>query len=239
MPPMLLRDVQAVVFDAVGTLIYPDPPATAVYAAVGRRFGSRRTAADIGPRFAAAFARQEALDLAAGLRTSEEREARRWREIVAEVLDDVTAPADCFQELYRHFARPEAWRCAPDTAAVLGALAQAGYVLALASNYDHRLRSVAAGLPALTPVHHLVISSEAGWRKPAPEFFQAVCRAVALPPERVLYVGDDLQNDYNGATAASLVAVHFDPPDRETGPRRRIGSLAELLPGDQQREAPR
>src|SRR5262245_26831348 len=35
-----LAGVRAVVFDAVGTLITPDPPAPAVYSAVGRRHGS-------------------------------------------------------------------------------------------------------------------------------------------------------------------------------------------------------
>jgi putative hydrolase of the HAD superfamily len=229
---MDLSDIEAVVFDAVGTLIHPGPPAAVVYAEVGRRFGSRLTPAEVRPRFTAAFDRQEQLDLAAGLRTSEERELRRWRAIVAEVLADVTAPDACFKELYQHFARPEAWRCKPGTAAVLEALAGRGHVLALASNYDHRLRSVFAGLPELRHVRQVVISSEVGWRKPAPEFFAAVCRAVGLPAARVLHVGDDVRNDYNGATAAGLRAVLFDPDDRDRGPPPTIGSLAELLPPD-------
>jgi putative hydrolase of the HAD superfamily len=233
---MLLHDIQAVVFDAVGTLIHPDPPAAVVYADVGRRFGSRLTAAEVRPRFAAAFDRQEQIDLAAGLCTSEERERRRWRAIVAEVLTDVTAPAACFQELYQHFARPEAWRCEPGTAAVLEALAGRGLVLAVASNYDHRLRTVVAGQPELRPVRHLVISSEVGWRKPAVEFFAAVCRAVGLPAARVLHVGDDVRNDYNGATAAGLRAVLLDPDGGDRGPPPTIASLADLLPGDRQPE---
>src|SRR5207302_1039003 len=50
-------EVRAVFFDAVGTLIHPEPPAGAVYAEVGRRHGSRLTAAEIARRFAAAFRR--------------------------------------------------------------------------------------------------------------------------------------------------------------------------------------
>ena len=71
----------------------------------------------------------------------------RWRDIVASVLDDVTDPEGCFEELYRHFARPEAWTCDPQAAPVLEQLAARGLVLGLASNYDHRLRPVAAGKP--------------------------------------------------------------------------------------------
>jgi FMN phosphatase YigB (HAD superfamily) len=46
-----------------------------------------------------------------------------------------------------------------------------------------------------------------GWRKPAGQFFAAVCAAVGLPAGRVLHVGDDAANDYDGALAAGLQAV--------------------------------
>jgi putative hydrolase of the HAD superfamily len=226
---MLPGNVQAVVFDAVGTLIHPEPAAATVYAEVGRRHGSRLTPSAIGPRFAAAFLRQEKIDLVQGLRTSEEREARRWRDIVTEVLDDVTDAEGCFHELYQHFARPEAWRVEPGAAAVLHELAGRGLILGLASNYDRRLRSVAAGLPGLRLARHLIISSEVGWRKPSPEFFAAVSRVVGLPAGRILFVGDDKQNDYEGAAAAGLQALLLDSHGREHGLPGRISSLTELL----------
>ena len=226
---MVPGNVQAVVFDAVGTLIHPEPAAATVYADVGRRHGSRLTAGAIGPRFTAAFRRQEEIDLAEGLRTSEEREERRWRHIVAEVLDDVTNPAACFHELYQHFARPEAWRLEPEAVPVLQELARRGLTLGLASNCDRRLRSVAAGLSGLRLSPDLIISSEVGWRKPAPEFFAAVSRVVGLPAGRILFVGDDKQNDYEGAAAAGLQALLLDPHGRERGLPGRISSLTELL----------
>jgi putative hydrolase of the HAD superfamily len=204
---MIPRDVRAVFFDAVGTLIHPEPPAPAVYVAVARSLGSRLTETEIAVRFRAAFAREEALDLANGLRTSEERERRRWRHIVAAVLPDVCDGERCFEELFAHFARPDAWRCDPQAAAVVAELERRGYVLGMASNYDSRLRAVAGGLPELRPLRHLVISSEVGWRKPAPEFFAALCQRTGLSPDEILLVGDDRVNDYEGATAAGLRAV--------------------------------
>jgi putative hydrolase of the HAD superfamily len=204
---MIPPDVHALFFDAVGTLIHPEPSAAAVYAAVARSLGSRLTAVQIAARFRIAFAREEAFDLANGLRTSEEREQRRWRHVVAEVLPDVCDGERCFEELFAHFARPDAWRLDPGAAAVLAELERRGYVLGLASNYDGRLRAVVAGLPALRPLQHLVISSEVGWRKPAPEFFAALCKHTGLGPGEVLFVGDDRVNDYDGATAAGLRAV--------------------------------
>jgi putative hydrolase of the HAD superfamily len=225
-----LRGARAVVFDAVGTLIHPVPPAAAVYATVGRRFGSRLSAEIIASRFATAFARQDALDAEAGLRTSEERETERWRQIVGEVLSDVADPSACFAELYAHFSRPDAWRCDPEAAVTLQGLAARGYALGVASNYDRRLRRVVAGLPILRPIHQVVISSEVGWRKPAREFFAVVCRCVGFAAGEVLYVGDDRANDYDGARRAGLRALLFDRrAQEECPPTQRIERLGELL----------
>ena len=65
----LLAGVRAVFFDAVGTLITPDPRAPAVYAAVGRLYGSRLDVTVVGDRFRAAFRREERRDRAARWRT--------------------------------------------------------------------------------------------------------------------------------------------------------------------------
>lgn len=221
--------VRAVFFDAVGTLIQPDPPALMVYAEVGRRFGSRLSADDLGPRFRNAFGREEQLDRDNGLRTSEPREFERWRRIVGAVLDDVADADACFRELFAHFGRPGAWRLDADAAAVLGELAGRGCRLGMASNYDGRLRGVVRGLPALAPLRHLVISSEVGWRKPAPRFFAALCQEVGVAPGQVVFVGDDWENDYEGGRAAGLRAVLFDPHSkRAVAEVNRIARLSEL-----------
>jgi putative hydrolase of the HAD superfamily len=212
MPPFPLpAGVRVVAFDAVGTLIHPEPPATAVYAAVGARFGSRRTVAEIAERFRTAFRREEDWDRQHGWRTSEAREHERWRRIVAAVLDDVADAAGCFRELFDHFARPDAWRCGPEVGPVLTALAGHGLHLVIASNYDQRLRTVAAGLPDLGSIERIVISSEVRWRKPAPEFFRALMDGLGCAPAEVLHVGDDPVNDYDGACAAGLRAVVVGP----------------------------
>jgi putative hydrolase of the HAD superfamily len=227
-PARQLPPIRAVLFDAVGTLIHPEPPAGAVYGEAGRRFGSRRDPATIAARFRAAFRRQEELDRAGGLRTDERREWARWWAIVTEVLDDVADAAACFRYLYDHFAAPGAWRVEAGAGPVLRALAGRGIELGVASNFDGRLRGVLAGLTELAPLRHVVISAEVGWRKPAGEFFRAACRATGCAPEEVLIVGDDVENDYAGARAAGLAARLFDPHDRHPG-RPRIARLHALL----------
>src|SRR3954468_9457450 len=108
------RSVRAVFFDAVGTVIHPEPSAGAAYAEFGRRFGSRLEASEVRRRFAAAFQREEDEDARSGHRTDEGREVQRWRRIVASVLDDVADREGCFAPLYEHFANPAAWRADAD-----------------------------------------------------------------------------------------------------------------------------
>ncbi|HTK74807.1 MAG TPA: HAD-IA family hydrolase [Gemmataceae bacterium] len=224
-----LQGVRAVVFDAVGTLLFPDPPAQAVYAEVGRRFGSRLNMDVIAARFRAAFRAEEEIDRAAGWRTDEQREERRWQTIVAATLDDVTDDDGCFGELWHHFARPNAWRCDPDAGPVIAELRRRRLAVGIASNFDKRLRTVAAGLPAIASVSPLIISSEVGWRKPGRPFFDAVARAVGCAAGDVLHVGDDHENDYIGATAAGLRSVLLAPSVPAFDPVARVADLAALL----------
>lgn len=227
---MLVPPIQAVLFDAVGTLIFPEPSAALAYADVGRRHGSQLPVETIRARFHAAFARQEALDQSLNLRTSEERERERWQAIVDEVLTDVDNPAACFKDLFEHFSQPASWRCASGTGQTLQELADQGFQLALASNYDSRLRALASGMPPLQPIKHLIISSEIGWRKPARAFFDRACQLLDVQPARVLVVGDDQTNEIDGALAAGMQAILYDPQGKcPGGTRPRIACLDEVV----------
>src|SRR5262245_11042099 len=121
---MISASVRAIFFDAVGTLIFPDPPAADVYDEVGRRHGSHLSLDVIKKRFRDAFQAEEAFDQRNDLRTDEEREVRRWRHIVAAVLDEVTDGEAVFRELFDHFSHASAWRCAPDAGPVLAELSR-------------------------------------------------------------------------------------------------------------------
>jgi putative hydrolase of the HAD superfamily len=224
------KERRAVFFDAVGTLIHPDPPAPVVYAAVGRRYGSALNMETITARFRSAFRRQEAIDRLSGWRTDEDREYARWREIVAETLVDVTDGEACFRELHAYFARPDAWRVQAEAGATLQILAERGWRIGMASNFDARLRGVVAGLPELASVRTIVISSEVGFRKPADPFFAEIGRQANMDLKRIIYVGDDFANDYSGARAAGMKAILFDPEGkcRDSAVRRVVGLPALL-----------
>jgi putative hydrolase of the HAD superfamily len=225
-----MNEIAIIWFDAGGTLLFPQPAVGEVYAAVGRRYGSRLDPTELTRRFRAAFRRQEALDAATGWQSSAARELARWRAIVAETLDDVTDFERCFAALYEHFAQPGVWTCAPQTAAVLRELFARGYRLGIASNFDDRLHAICAGKSELSSIHYIHISAAGGWSKPAPEFFKEAAQLADLPPSRNLVIGDDLRNDYHGARNAGFAALLFDPHGRWIdSPAERISSLDELL----------
>jgi putative hydrolase of the HAD superfamily len=136
----------------------------------------------------------------------------------------------CFQELWRHFGQAAHWKLAMGVAELFENLRARGLKLAVASNFDARLRPVLVGFAESRHLNQIVISSEVGWKKPAPQFFHALARRLQCEPGEVLFVGDHVDNDYEGAVAAGMRSVLFDPSRKRVGSiDRRIDKLGDLL----------
>lgn len=200
--------VRAVFFDAVGTLLYPTAPPPETYAEAARRQGVILDPAVVLTRFRTAFRAEEEADRAAGWVTSEEREVERWRRIVAASLPELPDPQRGSAELFAHFARPEAWAVRRDAGRILRELDRRGYVMGIGSNLDARLFEVVVGHDVLRPVAgRVVVSAAVGHRKPSPKFFEAVVRVAGCAAGDVVFVGDDVANDYGGASGAGMRAI--------------------------------
>jgi putative hydrolase of the HAD superfamily len=200
--------VRGVLIDAVGTLLEPVPSVSAAYAEAAHR---QQVALDVHllrDRFRRAFATDEFDDQRGPMTTDEAVERRRWRRIVATCLPEVPDPDRAFAELWDHFALPSSWRPFPDAGPTMARLSEKGVPVLIASNFDSRLRRVLAGLPELAPwADRVAISSEIGLRKPHPGFYLRACEMLNLPPESVLAVGDDPENDLKGPVRAGLQAA--------------------------------
>lgn len=223
----LFANCRAIFFDAVGTLLIPDPPAFEVYAESARRHGLNITAPEIQVRFRTAFAKEEEHDARQDWQTSESREYERWRQIVATVLD--SNDQAIFDDLWKHFAQPSAWRLLPGAADAVSQLARKVTCVGIATNLDRRLHSVLAGFPQLEVLTNRLISSELGWRKPSRRFFAEVVRCAGCLPHEILFVGDERRNDYEGARQAGLNAVLFDPQRQSGSEITTIRMLEDLL----------
>jgi HAD superfamily hydrolase (TIGR01509 family) len=79
-------------------------------------------------------------------------------------------------------------------------------------------------------VDAIVFSSETGRRKPAPDLYLSALNAIGTSPERTLFVGDRVREDYEGPRALGMRAVvltaHAEDEPRDGVPT--IRSLDEL-----------
>ena len=133
------------------------------------------------------------------------------------------------------------WQPFDDAYRTLDALKAHDYKIGLISNARdaanvERLIDQAGLRPWLDPI---VISANAGVRKPNPRIFRIVLDYWQFPPERVVMVGDMLGADILGAHNAGLRAVWATmQTEREANaahlhtimPDAAIASLSELLP---------
>lgn len=223
MPVPLVID--AVFFDAVGTVLEPCPPVRRAYLQIGRRHGHEATESEVGQLFKTAFAREEARDRVQGLRTNEEREAERWRSIVATTLPGVKDGESCYRELHAHFGLPDSWRVMPGAVELFSLLAGLRIEVGIASNFDSRLHGIIKHKAEFREVRHVVVSSEIGWRKPAEAFFLHLASLADAPPRRILMVGDDPENDVAGSQKIGMQSILVSPG----APRADAPDLASLV----------
>lgn len=125
-------------------------------------------------------------------------------------------------------------RVDPGVVQVLTSLRARGIKRAICSNApfppEMLLRQVQAnGVGELMDA--IVFSSQVGRRKPAPEMYRAALDGIEVAPERAVFVGNRVREDYDGPRAvgmrAVIVTAHNDAPPPEGIPT--ISSLSELF----------
>lgn len=190
---MQLTSIRWIAFDAVGTLIFADPPVHLAYFRIGAKFGSRLSPAEVRSRFQRVFNEHRQSAPHSGIGEADERSF--WRAVVGDVFADIADIDACFEELFDHFANPESWQCFADVEETLDELAARGYRLAIASNFDARLHRICDDLTELAPIATRIISSQVGAAKPHPDFYKAILSACECREDELLMIGDDSERD--------------------------------------------
>lgn len=216
--------VRWITFDAVGTLIFPDPSVGHVYARALAGEGIDAPPDALEARFGAAFG-----ELAAQPRdrTDEAAELAFWQAVVSRTVEPWCPEAQrgaVFRAAYDAFARGDAWRAASDARPTLEALLARGYRLALLSNADSRFHRVLRELGLHGLFAHVFLSSELGHEKPDPRAFAHVRHVLGVGPSAILHVGDSARIDGEGARQAGWHALILG---RDI---RALGDLPALLP---------
>jgi putative hydrolase of the HAD superfamily len=215
--------LRAVLLDAVGTLIRPGEPVGETYARVARRHGAEASAARLQRSFRRAHARAPVMAFPdAPAARVPERERAWWRDRVQESFRDADLRVDdfdaCFAALWQRFCEPAAWRVLPGARAALAELRARGLVLAVVSNFDHRLPGLLAGLGLAPLLDAVVLPCQARAAKPDPAIFAHALARLDCAPDVTAVVGDDPERDLAPARRAGLRAIDV----------RELATLADL-----------
>jgi putative hydrolase of the HAD superfamily len=206
-------------FDAAGTLVHLRRPVGESYAQIAAGHGLETTAEVMDHAFRAAWKGSSAPLWPEG-ETSLDDDRSWWMGVVAVAFEQALGrPLDknelrpLFEELYSHFARPEAWAVYEDVVPTLAALRERCRLFVL-SNFDQRLRGILAGHGLDRYFEGMVISSEVGASKPHPRIFAAALKLAGAAPKDCLHVGDEQKADVEGAEAVGMAAYLVRRPER-------------------------
>jgi putative hydrolase of the HAD superfamily len=227
---MLPRDLDAIFFDAGGTLVHVD------YDRIVELAGHHGVVLDRARMPHGDAAARRAVDRRlAALRAELDRDDARVPGYFEALLLGAGAVAEVAAELARvvEAAHRESnlWSVPfADAATTLAELRDHGLALAVISNADGRVRAVLERAGLTEHLDFVVDSHEEGVEKPDPEIFRRALARAGAAPERALYVGDIYSVDVAGARAAGLTPCLLDP----TGGYRdadclRLAALADLV----------
>jgi putative hydrolase of the HAD superfamily len=209
--------IQAVLFDAAGTLIDPSEPVGETYAHVARQFGVELPAWRLSDAFGRVVRRAgPRLGQDAATANIAELERRWWRGIVRSTFlaADSTVRFDDFEgffdALFECFAEPQAWVLRPGAREALATLGADKCLLGIVSNFDYRLPKILEGLAIAGYFDTVTIPSSCRIEKPDSGIFEAALRQLGVAAERAVYVGHHPRLDLAAASAAGLHVLDVD-----------------------------
>ena len=229
--------LQAITFDAAGTLIRVAEPVGETYSRIATDAGASLSPAALDTAFRDLFPGMPPMafpDLDATAIAGAER--AWWRDLVERVVrraGGVDAFDEYFESLFRHYASACAWRAYPESHQALKSVRARGLGIAVVSTFDSRLPPILRELGIEDLVDSVIYSTGCGAAKPDERIFHYAMHALGSSPQTTLHVGDNLHADYHGASNAGMTAVHLsrrEEPMADGIPRvRHLGELDAFL----------
>lgn len=216
--------VDAVLLDAGGVLVLPDP----------KRM--REMLAPLGTTPDDDTCR---MGHYAGMREVDRLGRADWPLVDRVVARSAGVPEDRIDEALASIERiylAEDWVPAPGAAEALRSLEAAGLQLGIVSNATGRMEQLLlehriCGLEGeeMAKVAVVIDSHVVGVEKPDPRIFALALDALEVPPERCVFVGDSVHFDVEGARSAGIRPLHLDPfglcPDDDHEHLASLGAL--------------
>jgi putative hydrolase of the HAD superfamily len=229
-----MESIQAIFFDAVGTLFRVRGSVGGIYRETAGRYGVIVSPEVLDEGFRSAFNKMDRLDYCRTSREAwDDAEKGWWRSLVHEVFSETSSVPDpfdvYFEEVYRAFEDPRQWELYPDTLKTLQALKEQGYLIGIISNFDRRIFPICEGLglsPWLDSIH---LPRDVGAAKPDGRIFHAALTRHGLQPHQAIHVGDHPTEDRDGARASGLIPFLLDRGTSQDEGEAVITELSHLL----------
>ncbi len=198
--------LEAIFFDAGGTLIFPDRELTlAPLKSRGIAFTQEQLHA--AERTARQYRDACSLNKTSNTHTDEQYWVIYYQTLIGELSSD----AQLLSELVAAARKSGNWTFVPpDVPGCLEELKR-HYRLAVISNSDGRISEVFDRLDLSQYFEAIFDSGKVGHQKPSPIIFQTALRDLNVPAERSVYIGDVYSIDYSGAEGAGMNAILIDP----------------------------
>jgi len=210
------EEFDAIVFDVGGTLLDMKPTRAEVFAKVLLENGF-----EVNPhRLEKAIRKTDRFLDGEFARLDGRDDSEYWKKFDHLVLEDigfVGDPSHIYHALTEKFKgfmpMVETWVDYPETKSVLQELRKRGFTLGVISNATELVNRVLDNLDLTKNFDFVIVSDEVGVNKPAAEIFRMAADKARTSPSRMLYIGDKLSTDVQGAVDAGMNAILIDRAD--------------------------
>ncbi len=221
--------VSTVFFDMGGTLAGLNPGYDAVYHRVFQKAGYDLPLDEVERAISYSWAIVTEQDETAEYINTLEG-TRAWqREVEERVMERLNIHPHVREEIFwgiiQAFEDPATYQLYPDALSTLETLKQAGYRLAIISNWSWHLPELCETL-GLTPYFEQIFTSaRLGYAKPHPAIFKSALAGLNVTPEESIHIGDSYRADILGANRAGIQPLWLLRPEEKPlyndGPNER------------------
>jgi putative hydrolase of the HAD superfamily len=217
-------DLDAVTFDAMGTILTLADPSPRLRRALAQHLGLDVSLDRCHVAMQAEMRHYRAICHRADTRPALAAVRLECAGVLAAALPadlDAGAVLPCLTDAVAYLAYP-------DAADAMERLRAAGLAIGVISNWDVSLHDALERIGLAPLVDAVATSAESGSSKPDAAIFERAGELLGARPHRILHVGDDPENDVDGARAAHLHAVLLARGGVPATRRPRIATLLEL-----------
>lgn len=208
----MLKQIEAVFFDAGNTLLCPYPSVGATMAEVVNSYGYEKTAEDFDqhmPEFSQYYA--EVYENDDSFWSEHERQQEMWINGYSLVLQRAGIEESQIEEIvndvYNAFDEPRVWKLFDGVEKTMAELKAQGLKIGIISNWGRGLDAILYGHGLAPYIDAVIASAEVRMHKPNKEIFEYALRELGVAPEHAMHVGDHIIADVAGCARVGMTPV--------------------------------